>query len=262
MQTSKFVYALWGSRGAPVLSDPGAARDLVLRECAPRLLDLSPERLVVYVSDPESHIRSPSPFRPGGQPICATAEVWLDASRSPTPFERALREAPFDVAGYRVEESVYREYGGNPHAGPRFWPDGERSPGLALVSLLERPARLDPGEWLRRWHETMSPVSEAIQPRTRYVRNLVLEAVTPDAPPFAGIVVECWPSPRHVTNPFLFFGAGGPIELALHMGRILRAVTSFLDISRIRTSPAGEYFLKTGAGAERGAAGPVRAADP
>jgi len=250
LPTSKFVYLLWARPGTRVAADRAAARDLLLRRCAPRLLGLLPERLVVYVNDPESGIRSPSPFRPGGAPICATAELWLDATCSPEPFEGVLREAGLTVAGYLVEESVYREYGGNRHAGPRAWPDGQRSPGLALVSLLERPVRHEAGEWMRRWHGVMSPVSEGIQPRTRYVRNLVVRSVTDGAPPFAGIVVECWPSPRHVTNPFLFYGASGPVDLAVNMARILRAVRSFLDISRIRTSPVGEYFLKTGLDAE------------
>jgi len=101
-------------------------------------------------------------------------------------------------------------------------------------------------EWLHRWHGVMSPVSERILPRTRYVRNRVLRTVTPDAPPFAGVVVECFPSARHVANPFLFYGAHGPVELLANMARILRAVTAFLDLSRIRASTAGEYFLKTG----------------
>jgi hypothetical protein len=116
---------------------------------------------------------------------------------------------------------------------------------VTAVTLLERPKRIPRDEWIRRWHGTMSPVSEEIQPRTRYVRNLVLEALTPGAPPFEGIVEECWPSPGYVTNPFLFYGARNVWQLARNMIRILRAVTSFLDLRRIRAVMMSEYFIKT-----------------
>jgi hypothetical protein len=91
----------------------------------------------------------------------------------------------------------------------------------------------------------MSPVSERIQPRARYVRNLVLDAITPGAPPFEGIVEEAWPSKIHVMNPYLFYGARSTIELAVNMTRILSAVLGFLELTKIRTTMMSEYFLRT-----------------
>ncbi|MGC4113653.1 MAG: hypothetical protein QM765_03110 [Myxococcales bacterium] len=162
------------------------------------------------------------------------------------PFEDVLTAAGFKLSGYHVEESIYRDYGGNPHAAPRHWADGERSPGVTVITLLERPKRLDYDEWIKRWHGQMSPVSEAIQPRTRYVRNRILRPVTEGALAIDGIVAEMWPSTRHCENPFLFFGAGwNPIKLAVNMTKILGAVTHFHDLSRVRTAPVSEYFLKT-----------------
>jgi hypothetical protein len=240
--TEKHCYLLWS-----VDDDRSRCRDLLVHDLGPRLLALSPDRLVAYVVDPESKVRTPTPFRPRNPPpATGLVDLWLPEGASREPYERILRAARFELAGYLVEESVYRDYGGNRHAAPRSWPDGARSPGIAQLTLLERPARFDREEWIRRWHGTISPVSEAIQPRSRYVRNAVLRAVTPDAPDLGGIVVECWPSARHVTNPFLFYGAKTPFGLALNLFRILRAVTSFLDLRRIRTTMAGEYFLATG----------------
>jgi hypothetical protein len=91
----------------------------------------------------------------------------------------------------------------------------------------------------------MSPVSEAIQPRARYVRNLVIEALTPGAPPWEGIVVECWPTADDVTSPFRFYGASNPLRLAANVGSILLAVTGFTRVWRVRTVMVGEWFLKT-----------------
>ena len=85
-----------------------------------------------------------------------------------------------------------------------------------------------------------------MQPRARYIRNVVTGAVTPDAPPYEGIVEEAWPSTRHVTNFFLFYGAGkNPLKLVWNMVVMLRSVTSFLDLKRIRTTMTSEYILKS-----------------
>lgn len=240
----KIVYLVWASKD--VARDRGATRDLLVDRCAPRLLALSPASLVAYVNDPESRMSPPMPFGPRTPPpISGTVEIGLESLEERGPFEEVLRGAGFTIAGYHVEESIYREYGGNRHAGPRTWADGQRSPGVCVVTLLERPKRLEPEEWVRRWHGVMSPVSEEIQPRTRYVRNRVIKALTPGAPAIDGIVAEMWPSVRHVKNPFLFFGAKNPIALAVNVARILRALAHFHDPMRVRTYPSGEYLLKT-----------------
>lgn len=245
---AKLVYLLWAPPATAAALDRAAARDVLLSVCAPKLLALGPAKLVAHVNDPESAMPSPSPFHPKNPgPICGQLDLWLEDPEGRGPYEEVLRKAGLEIAGYLVDESVYRDYGDNRHAAPRSWADGKRSPGVALITLLEKPARLEYDEWLRRWHGVMSPVSEEIQPRTRYVRNRVLRPLTPEAPPFAGMVVECWPSNRHVTDKFLFFGAGrNPLRLALNLARILRAVTRFHDLHRVRTTSAGEYFLKTG----------------
>jgi len=175
--------------------------------------------------------------------------VWVKDVDHRFALEDILRQNGFEIAGYRVDEQIYPEYGGNRHAGPRTWPDGERSPGVLAVTLLERPTRLSYEEWVRRWHGRQSPVSEAMQPRTRYVRNVVLRPLTAGAPPFEGIVEEDWPSFEHVSNPYLFYGARTPFELARNMGRMLASVTSFLDLFRIRTVTMSEYFVRTAYGA-------------
>jgi len=241
----KLVYLVWAPER--VYRDRAATRELLLKECGPRLLALEPRRLVVHVADPESRMKSPMPFGPRDPPpVSGSVDLWVDELDRRKPFEEALAGAGFELSGYHVEESVYRDYGGNAHSGPRTWPDGVRSPGVAVITLLERPKRLDHDEWVRRWHEVMSPVSAAIQPRTRYVRNRVLRPVTEGALAIDGIVTEMWPSVRHCENPFLFFGAGAnPVKLAVNLARILRAVTHFHDLLRVRTAPAGEYFLKT-----------------
>ncbi len=241
MDLYKIIYLLW----APAGQDKARTRDILLGDLSLKLIGSGAERLAMDIADPESHMRSPAPKLYRGRPISALASVWIEEMGKRRNIEDTLRYSGFRIAGYLVEESVYTEYGGNRHAGPRNWPDGRRSPGVVTVNLMERPRRLSREEWIERWHGTMSPVSEEIQPRTRYVRNLVVEALTPDAHPFEGIVEECWPSKKHVSSAFLFYGAGNIFQLFRNVCRILRAVKSFLDISKIRTTVMGEYFIKT-----------------
>ncbi|MBW2262583.1 MAG: EthD domain-containing protein [Deltaproteobacteria bacterium] len=233
----KLVYLLWRS------GDRDSTTSILIEKCAPAILDSGAGKLVVYAADRESEMRSPAPKLYTGPPICGSVHVWQENVSA--EVEEILASGGFEIAGYEVDESVYKDYGDNEHSGVRDWPDGVRSPGVVAVTLMQRPRRLSREEWIRRWHDRMSPVSEEIQPRARYVRNLVLRPVTPDAPPFEGIVEETWPSKRHVSSPYLFYGAKNPIQLAVNMGRILGAVLSFLDLRRIRTTMMGEYFIKT-----------------
>ena len=141
---------------------------------------------------------------------------------------------------------MYTDYGGNRHSEKRSWPDGERSPGVTMVTLMEKPDRLTEDEWLTHWHTVQSPVSEAMQPRTRYVRNTVVRAVTPDAPPYRGIVEECWPTPEHITDPMLFYCAGDDAALMkANLSEMLGSVMAFLDLDRIRSITMSEYLLKS-----------------
>ena len=237
----KLIYLLWPPEG----QDKERRQQLMVGEIGPRLLKAGAIKLTLYVDDPDSNVRSPSPFH-SGERICAEVALWTGDAEKRAPFEDILRSAGFRFAGYLVDESVYTEYGGNRHSVPRNWPDGQRSPGVMAITLMERPKRLARDEWIRRWHGRQSPVSEAMQPRARYVRNVVVRALTPDAPPYEGIVEEAWPSARHVTNPFIFYGAGrNPFKLMWNMAVMLRSVTGFLDLRRIRTTMASEYILKS-----------------
>lgn len=237
----KIIYLLWGPRD----QDRADRQRILLKEVAPQLLDAGIAGLTMYIVDPDADVRPPSPFHPGER-ICSEVAIWNHDPGKRGLYGDILGSAGFRLAGYLVDESIYTEYGGNRHAGPRDWPDGQRSPGIVTVTLMERPKRLSHEEWIRRWHGKQSPVSEAMQPRCRYIRNVVLEAITPDAPPFEGIVEEAWPTYRHATNMFLFYGAGrNPLKLIWNFFKMMRSVMYFLDITRIRSTMTSEYILKT-----------------
>jgi hypothetical protein len=238
----KLVYLLWARPG----ETGDALRKRLLGEAAPRLLDLGARRLTLNVADSEAEVRLPVPLPAGETPVAAEVSLFLDCYDRRGPFEAVLAAFCERHAGYLVSESLYRDYGGNRFSKLRDWPDGARSPGLLMLTLLERPERLSRDAWISHWHGVQSPVSEEIQPRMRYVRNEVVRPVTPDAPPFEGIVEECWPSKAHVTDPMLFYLAEGSEErLRAHVSRMLESVRGFLDLPRIRSFAMSEYLVKS-----------------
>ena len=240
----KLVYLLWGD-GAPDAGD--ALRDTLLNETAPALLDAGARGLTVNVHDAAAaEAPSPVPTPDGEHPHVAEVSVWVDSYDRRGAIEAAIGSVGHTYAGYLVLESLSDDYGTTPHAAPRSWPDGVRSPGVLTVALIHRPADLAYDEWIRRWHGTQSPVSGELQPRTRYVRNEVIRALTDGAPEVHGIVEEGWPSAQHVADPFLFFNADGdPARLNANITRMMDSVTACLDLDRIRNVTMTEHLIRT-----------------
>ena len=238
----KLVYVLWGD-GTPDAGD--AIRDVLFTHTVPRLQQLGGRGITVNVHDSDAaQAPSPVPAPPGEDPHVAEVCVWLSSYDRRTGFEEAVAAAGQRFAGYLVTESLYEDYGTTPHAGPRTWLDGTRSPGVLTVSLIHRPAGLDYPSWIERWHGIQSPLSGALQPRCRYVRNEVVRPVTAGAPEIDGIVEEAWPSAAHVADPMLFFnGSGDPDRLASNINTMFQSVTACLDLGRLRNSTMSEYLI-------------------
>ncbi|HXQ75777.1 MAG TPA: hypothetical protein VN791_04720 [Acidimicrobiales bacterium] len=239
----KLVYVLWGT-GGPDGGD--ALRRRLLEETAPEILAAGARGVGVNVHDSAAaEAPSPVPTPPGEAPHGAAVSVWVDSYDRRHGVERAIAGLGVPYAGYLVVESLYEDYGTTPHGPPRWWPDGDRSPGVLTVALIHRPAGLAYEEWIDRWHGTQSPLSAELQPRTRYVRNEVVRPLTDDAPEIHGIVEEAWPSARHVADPMLFYNAGSADELTAHITRMLESVNACLDLGRLRSATMSEYLVRT-----------------
>jgi hypothetical protein len=240
----KLMYVLWGD-GDGAAGD--ALRERLTATTAPALFASGARALTVDVHDTDAAAAPPPvPTPEDEEPMAAVVSVWIDAYDRRAPFEKALAGLGRRFAGYLVVESVYDDYGTTEHSGPRNWADGERSPGVLTVALIHRPDGLGYAEWIERWHGTQSPVSAELQPRTRYVRNEVVRAVTADAPEVHGIVEEAWPSAEHVADPMLFFNAGGdPDVMGRNLQRMMDSVNACLDLNRFRTATMSEYFVRS-----------------
>lgn len=240
----KVIYVLWPDSAFT----PVQRRKILLDDCAPTIIAAGVDYLSMNIDDEHSTVKSPAPKWYRGDPIVATVSVKIAGAEKDARFDtiaEQLQQVGFKVGYYIVDESVYKDYGDNRHFRRRDWPDGQRTPSVVMaITLLTRPRKYSLAEWTRRWHGTMSPGSEKIQPRARYVRNVVL-SVEGDSPHFDGIVYEAWPSAEHISNPYKFYLAGNPLQLLRHLIIMLRLVTQFHQLHKIRTVTMSEYFLKT-----------------
>ena len=158
------------------------------------------------------------------------------------------------TAVYVVDRSVYTEYG--EYDGPaqigwdakrkKDWAIGSKSPFIVAHTCFPRLTQhssLSSMEWAEQvWWSRQSPMSEMIQPRARYVRNVVLES-SKNSPPLAGIVIESWPSKTHMDDPFLFFAATTIEELIVHVTVMVRSVLQFTDIMKLQGVILSEYIF-------------------
>lgn len=191
----------------------------------------TPGAAAVLVHDTDA-AAAPSPApAPEGEPThVGIVSVWVDC------YQRRPR-LDLDADEYLVVESVYEDYDTVPG-------DGERSPGVLTVATINRPPNLDEAQWLHNWHEVQSPESGRLQPRKRYVRNRVVQHLTPGAPAIDGIVEEGWASAEVVADPMLFFETGGdPAKLGPLLEEMMANVVACLDLDRLRSTTMSEYLL-------------------
>ena len=216
--------------------DGAQLRAEMLGNVVPQLSDLGAQHMSVHLDDDRVSIPGPMPCPGGELPLRAGVSLWLDNHDDRAGVQELLASIGERCDGYLVTESVYSEYGQR-RGEPRSWPDGERSPGLVTFALVHRNPLLDPRTFREFWYGHQSPMSEAVQPRLRYVRNTVAHAVTPGAPPLDGIVVESWESEELVSD----------IE-AFHLGDLenltvmLDSVGTVFDMSRLRSIAMSEYL--------------------
>ena len=140
-----------------------------------------------------------------------------------------------ELAAYLVTESV-------PLTPPRT-PPGERTPGLANVALLRRPASMDEATWLSRWHRDHTQVAIDTQATFGYTQNTVVRALTAGAEPISAIVEELFPLAA-TTDLHAFFGAADDADLSDRMTRMMASTSAFGANENVDTVPSSRYVLR------------------
>ena len=226
---------------------PSVRGERLLQQCAPLLLERGLEGLQINVHD--EHVITPptAPRMLGPKPFAAQVNLWLTAEQlqQRNAYEAVLQEAGFVLQGWQAEEWLFTEYGENEWEKARYWPDGARSPGVLAITIIQRPRKIPKDEWMRRWFGWQSPMSEWLQPRSRYSRNLLGPALTAATPAYDAIVEEAWPSHEQVVNKKKFFNAQTQGQLIVNMMTMAKSVNRFLRMTHLTNVMVSEYFIKT-----------------
>lgn len=171
-------------------------------------------------------------------PGAAVVSLWTQQSYGEQARAAiALLTAESDsAAAYLVTESV-----------PMPPPDpgsGRRTPGLANVALLRRPTELDQATWLHRWQVDHTAVAIATQGTFGYTQNVVVRALTPDAPAIDGIVEELFPDAA-VSDPYVWYGAKDDADLQDRLARMMASISAFGAERNIDTVPTSRYLFRS-----------------
>jgi len=223
-----------------MLRSASADDDWVSRMCGPvagALLDLGPAGLTINVRDlaVRDSLMTLTTLDP---PVQGMVTLWTDQHYGDQVRAALdlLRPHAREIAAYLVTESV-------PMRAPDGLP-GQRTPGLANIALLRRPADIEEATWLARWLGEHTPVAIATQTTFGYVQNYVVRPLTPDAPLLSAIVEELFPI-EAVSSLHDFFGAADDADLADRMGRMIASTSAFGANQNIDTVPTGRYVLRT-----------------
>jgi hypothetical protein len=206
-------------------------------DVAAELLDLSVPGLAVNVRDDavRNSLMTLTTLEP---PVVGFVTVWTQQSYGEqvrAAIARLEKECD-DVAAYLVTESA-------PLPPPDTAP-GERTPGLANIALLRRPADLDEATWRHRWHIDHTPVAIATQSTFGYTQNAVVRPLTEEAPLIDAIVEELFPI-EATTDLHAFFGAADDADLRDRMERMVASTAAFGANRDVDTVPTSRYVLRT-----------------
>ena len=170
-------------------------------------------------------------------PIRAMVSFWMDNADDRAPCEEALRAHAAALDGYLVAESV--PLPNTRHVAPR----GARTPGVSMVTCINRLASISYEEFIDIWHGHHKRVAIETQSTFGYVRNVVVRRLTEEAPRRDGIVEEAFPI-EALTDPKVWYAAGDSDEtLKRNLARMIDSVQRFLDLGPLESHPMSQYLL-------------------
>jgi hypothetical protein len=229
----KLIYVVWKRDESSV----EGFKEEILGEVAASLEGLEVRGLSVNLADESAAYAEHLRITRMSAPPSGTVSVWLDTALDRDPVQRLLETRCQRLAGYLVLESV-------PLVNrAQVVPLGERTPGITTVAFLEKPRAMSYEDWLEQWQGRHTRVAIETQSTFLYIQNVIVRAVTRDAPPWTAIVEEGFPAAAP-TDPMVFFAAGSSRErLEENRRRLLESCGRFIDFARLESHPMSSYVL-------------------
>jgi hypothetical protein len=205
----------------------------------PRLQELGAAKLKLSVVDSAVAAGSGIRITPAGERAKdAFVSFWLEQSQERAAFEDVLRAACDALHGFLVVESC-------PMVNVQHTaPPGGRTPGFSLVTCIVPRQGLDYDEFVHLWYTKQRDMACETQSTFGYIRNEIVRPLTPDAPDWAAIVEEAFPSGA-LDDPYVFYDAVGDEErLKANGKRMLDTVALFLALDRVSSHPMSETIFE------------------
>ncbi len=230
----KLIYVIWKRSE----DSPAQLRDRLLQHLGPRLLALGALRVQCNVAD-LAELETGLPLYGRTRPLPdGLVSFWLSSAYRRSAADVLLADDGRQrIAAYLVTEATILRNNEHP-AQP-----GERTCGYSQVALLHQARSMDFASWRRHWVDVQTEIAIETQANFRYIQNLVVEALTPDAPPWRGIVEEGFPLAAIRDERVFFDAADDEAKFRRNRAAMMNSVGRFLDpdgTDLIRTS---EYVL-------------------
>ncbi len=167
----------------------------------------------------------------------AVVQFWLPTANAHFrgPIDDILAEHSSRFELWAVAESTIipnRDHA--PQAGSRTW-------GWSQASFISFRPDMSWDDAVAHWHSHHTRVAIDTQANFEYVQNIIVRALTPNAPDYDAFVEECF-TPEAMTNPPAFFDAVGDDEkFARNTKDMADSCAGFIDFSRIDIIPTSQF---------------------
>jgi hypothetical protein len=230
----KLVYVLWPTDG----SDSTQFNNALLTQVPTALHGSSASRIAVNIVDADSVTAGGSVLTRFDTAPSAVISFWLPNSDDREACEKTFSSLCDKLAGYLVVESV--PLVNTTHTAAA----GQRTPGINVLALIECPDSMTHADWIAHWKGHHKRVALRTQSTYEYIRNEVVRALTDDAPAFAAIVEEGFPT-EALSDPMVWYAADGSQEkLEANFTAMMESVNAFLEIPRVESHPMSQYVLE------------------
>lgn len=229
----KLIYAIWKKDDEPYET----LNERLLGRAQERLVALGLDRLKINVID--DHVQGATLYSPSLRPPpVAMVSFWINSSYFRRLFEEILSSVASRIAGYSVLESTIL-----PYRTPA--PDGQRSNGFSQISFVVKSQDISQERFLDIWLDSHTKVAVETQATHYYTQNIVLRALSPDAPLCHGIVEEGY-SIEALTDPLIYWDARGSDERRKqNYDREMASCGRFLDLTQIDVIVTSEHRFGT-----------------
>ena len=167
----------------------------------------------------------------------AVAQFWLPSSHAMFrgEIDAALASHSARFAAWLVCESTVIPNVDHPSQ------PGERSWGWSQCSFITFRSDMTKQQGIDRWHSHHTRVATDTQSNFEYVQNLVVLALTKDAPAYDAFVEECFPAGAMTDQAVLYDAVGDQAKHDAHLKEMMESCASFLDFARMDIIPTSQF---------------------